>query len=74
MNQTLRTLEDKRWVTRSPHPGHDRVLQASLTPDGREALLACHEAADAIEERMLAGSARRTDSSLSRPCGPASMR
>jgi DNA-binding MarR family transcriptional regulator len=29
--------------------------QASLTPDGREALLACHEAADAIEERMLAG-------------------
>ena len=55
MNQTLRNLEDKRWVTRSPHPGHGRILQASLTPDGREALLACHEAADAIEERMLAG-------------------
>jgi DNA-binding MarR family transcriptional regulator len=55
MNQTLRSLEDKRWVTRSPHPGHGRIRQASLTPGGREALLACHEAADAIEERMLAG-------------------
>ena len=42
-------------MTRSPHPGHGRILQASLTLDGREALLACHEAADAIEERMLAG-------------------
>jgi len=71
MNQTLRNLEDKRWVARSPHPGHGRILQASLTQDGREALLACHEAADAIESP---GSARRTDSSLSRPCGPASMR
>lgn len=31
------------------------TVRWALTPDGREALLACREAADAIEERMLAG-------------------
>jgi DNA-binding MarR family transcriptional regulator len=58
MNQTLRALEEKRWVNRRPHPGHGRILQAELTPGGRRALRACHEAADAIEKRMLAGLSR----------------
>jgi DNA-binding MarR family transcriptional regulator len=53
MNQTLRSLEEKRWVTRRPHPVHGRILQASLTPDGRTALLTCQETADVIEEQML---------------------
>lgn len=56
MNQTLRGLEEKRWVTRRPHPGHGRILQADLTRDGRAALRACHRAADAIEDQMVAGS------------------
>jgi DNA-binding MarR family transcriptional regulator len=55
MNQTLRGLEEKHWVTRRPHPGHGRILQAGLTPDGRAALRACHQAADAIEDQMIAG-------------------
>jgi DNA-binding MarR family transcriptional regulator len=55
MNQTLRGLEDKHWVTRRPHPGHARILQAGLTQEGRAVLRACHAAADAIEEQMLAG-------------------
>src|SRR5882757_11100931 len=28
MNQVLRELEQKGWVTRHPHPGHARILQA----------------------------------------------
>jgi DNA-binding MarR family transcriptional regulator len=55
MNQTLRGLEEKRWVTRHPHPGHGRILQADLTRDGRAALRACHRVAEAIEDRMIAG-------------------
>jgi DNA-binding MarR family transcriptional regulator len=51
MNQTLRGLEEKHGVTRRPHPGHGRILQADLTQDGRAALSACHQAADAIEDR-----------------------
>lgn len=55
MNQVLRELEGKRWVERHPHPGHARILQAKLTPDGRAVLRACHQAVDAIQERMLSG-------------------
>jgi DNA-binding MarR family transcriptional regulator len=54
MNQVLRDLEQRRWVSRRPHPGHGRILQAELTADGREKLEACHGAADAVEDRMLA--------------------
>lgn len=55
MNHVLRELEEKRWVTRRPHPGHGRIRQAGLTADGRTVLRTCHQASGAIEERMLAG-------------------
>jgi DNA-binding MarR family transcriptional regulator len=55
MNQLLRELEHKRWVTRHPHPVHGRILQADLTHQGHTALRCCHQAVDAIEEQMLAG-------------------
>jgi DNA-binding MarR family transcriptional regulator len=54
MNQVLRELEQKGWVARHQHPGHARILQADLTRSGRAALRACHRAADAVEEQMLA--------------------
>jgi DNA-binding MarR family transcriptional regulator len=54
MNQVLRDLEHKRWVTRQPHPGHGRILQAGLTQEGQASLRACHRAAGAVEEQMLA--------------------
>jgi DNA-binding MarR family transcriptional regulator len=53
MNQVLRELEQKGWVTRHPHPGHARILQADLTQVGRAALRACHRGANVIEEQML---------------------
>jgi DNA-binding MarR family transcriptional regulator len=55
MNQVLRELEHRAWVTRSPRPGHGRILQANLTDEGRGTLHACHRTADVVEERMLAG-------------------
>jgi DNA-binding MarR family transcriptional regulator len=54
MNQVLRELEQKGWVTRHPHPGHARILQADLTETGHTVLRACHRAADVVEEQMLA--------------------
>lgn len=54
MNQVLRELEEKGWVTRRPHPGHGRIRPAGLTRDGRTVLRACQRAAGAIEEQMLA--------------------
>jgi DNA-binding MarR family transcriptional regulator len=58
MNQVLRELEEKDWVTRRPHPGHGRIRPAGLTRDGRTVLRACQRAASAIEEQMLAGIGR----------------
>ena len=55
MNQVLRQLEQRAWVSRHPHPGHGRILQAELTDGGRQTLTACHRAVDAVEGRMLAG-------------------
>jgi DNA-binding MarR family transcriptional regulator len=55
MNQVLRELERRGWVSRHPHPEHGRILQAELTGDGDQVLGACHQAVGAVEERMLAG-------------------
>ncbi len=55
MNQVLRELEHKGWVSRHPHPGHGRILQAELTAGGRRVLGGCHQAVSGVEERMLAG-------------------
>ncbi len=55
MNQVLRELEHRGWVSRHPHPGHGRILQAELTADGRRVLGGCHQAVSGVEERMLAG-------------------
>jgi DNA-binding MarR family transcriptional regulator len=48
MNQVLLELEQKGWVTRHPHPGHARILQAELSETGRAALRACHRSADIV--------------------------
>jgi DNA-binding MarR family transcriptional regulator len=55
MNQVLRELERRGWVSRRPHPGHGRILQAELTADGQRVLGRCHQAVAAVEEQMLAG-------------------
>jgi DNA-binding MarR family transcriptional regulator len=73
MNQTLRELEDKAWVTRRPHPGHGRIRPAGLTRDGRTVLRACQQAAGAIEEQMLAGLSADRERPV-RPCSPAPTR
>src|ERR1700761_7508080 len=55
MNQVLRELEHRGWVSRRPHPGHGRILQAELTADGRRVLRGCHQVVGGGEERMLGG-------------------
>jgi DNA-binding MarR family transcriptional regulator len=55
MNQVLRELEHRGWVSRHPHPEHGRILQAELTGPGRQVLAACHQAVGAVEEQMLSG-------------------
>ena len=53
MYAVLQELERLQLVVRSPHPQHQRVLQAALTGAGRRTLTSAGTAVDAIEEQML---------------------
>jgi DNA-binding MarR family transcriptional regulator len=53
MHAVLQELERLQLVVRSPHPRHQRVLQAALTGTGRRTLTSAATAVDAIEEQML---------------------
>lgn len=55
MNETLRDLEQRAWISRSRHPTHGRILQIGLTGQGRATLQACDAMVTVIEQRMLAG-------------------
>ena len=54
MNETLRELEQRTWITRTRHPTHGRILQTELTDQGRTTLQTCDAAVTVIEQRMLA--------------------
>lgn len=55
MNETLRDLEQRAWISRSRHPTHGRILQIGLTEQGRATLQACDATVTVIEQRMLSG-------------------
>jgi DNA-binding MarR family transcriptional regulator len=55
MNENLRELEQRGWVTRRRHPTHGRILQTELTAEGGETLRTCDATVSVIEQRMLAG-------------------
>jgi DNA-binding MarR family transcriptional regulator len=54
MNENLRDLEQRRWITRSRHPTHGRILRIDLTDEGHATLRACDATVTVIEQRMLA--------------------
>ena len=54
MNLVVRELEQRTLIRRRPHPGHGRVLCASLTRRGTTLLRGCDRSLDLIEAAMLA--------------------
>lgn len=55
VNLTVRYLEARELLERSPHPVHGRILQTSLTPSGRALLKECLRRVRAVEAQMLKG-------------------
>jgi DNA-binding MarR family transcriptional regulator len=55
VNLTVRYLETRKLLQRSPHPVHGRILQTSLTPAGRVLLKECLRRVLAVEAQMLKG-------------------
>jgi DNA-binding MarR family transcriptional regulator len=50
MNGVLVTLERDGLIERRPHPTHGRILQATLTAEGRRRLEEAHPAVRALEQ------------------------
>ncbi len=55
MNGVLVTLERARLVERQPHPTHGRILQVSLTDEGRRRLVAATPGIRKLERGIEAG-------------------
>jgi len=53
MNENLRDLEQRAWISRSRHPTHGRILRTELTEQGHATLKSCDAAVTVIEQRML---------------------
>jgi DNA-binding MarR family transcriptional regulator len=51
----IRNLERDRAIMKTPHPGHGRMLQWTLTPHGEELLQKCRRHAHALERRLADG-------------------
>jgi DNA-binding MarR family transcriptional regulator len=50
MNEVIAALEAKNYIKRTENPGNRRILQASLTREGRRLLDRCEKSVDAAEE------------------------
>jgi DNA-binding MarR family transcriptional regulator len=66
VNVLVRGLQACGLVRRREHPSHGRILQVSLTDQGREALRHGREVAFGVQERLLAGVAPRDRAALVR--------
>jgi DNA-binding MarR family transcriptional regulator len=55
VNLTVRYLEARKLLERSPHPVHGRILQTTLTPSGRALLKECRRRVSDVEAQMLKG-------------------
>jgi DNA-binding MarR family transcriptional regulator len=52
MNGVLATLERSSLIERRPHPTHGRILQATLTSEGRRRLKAANPAVQALRREI----------------------
>jgi DNA-binding MarR family transcriptional regulator len=55
VNEVLATLERKHMIERHPHPTHGRILQVTLTSEGRRRLEAANPAVRALEAAVEQG-------------------
>jgi DNA-binding MarR family transcriptional regulator len=53
MNEVIAALENKGYIRRTENPDNRRMLQVSLTRDGRRLLAACDKAVDVAEDTFM---------------------
>ena len=53
MHEIVRSLEERGLIERTHAPGNRRIMEARLTRDGEELLVACAPAVQKLEDRLL---------------------
>jgi DNA-binding MarR family transcriptional regulator len=51
-NELVKVMDENGWIVRKPDPHHGRIINISLTPEGKRLLKQCDKAALSLEEQM----------------------
>ncbi len=54
-NELIKGMEKNGWIVRKPDPNHGRIIQISLTKEGKQLLGRCNKVISDIERKMLQG-------------------
>lgn len=54
MHQITARLERQRWLARSPHPDHGKIVKLTLTESGQRLLYDAHSLVLAVEKQLTA--------------------
>ncbi|MEJ2610353.1 MAG: MarR family transcriptional regulator [Candidatus Thiodiazotropha sp.] len=52
-NELVKVMDKNGWIMRKPDPQHGRIINISLTTEGKRLLKLCNKAAANLEDRML---------------------
>ncbi|MEJ2455779.1 MAG: MarR family transcriptional regulator [Candidatus Thiodiazotropha sp.] len=54
-NELIKGMEKNGWIVRKPDPNHGRIIQISMTKEGKQLLARCNKVISKMEREMLKG-------------------
>ncbi len=52
-NELVKVMDENGWIVRKPDPHHGRIINISLTTEGKKLLKLCNKAAATLEKNIL---------------------
>jgi DNA-binding MarR family transcriptional regulator len=63
-NELIKGMEKNGWIVRQPDPNHGRIIQISLTKEGKQLLTRCNKVIAKMEREMLKGLSKKEIATL----------
>jgi DNA-binding MarR family transcriptional regulator len=63
-NELIKGMEKSGWIVRKPDPNHGRIIQISLTKEGKQLLTRCNKVIAKMEREMLKGLSKKEIATL----------
>ncbi len=63
-NELIKGMEKSGWIVRKPDPNHGRIIQISLTKEGKQLLTRCNKVIAKMEREMLKGLSKKEITTL----------